>query len=101
MTESGVSMFKFGKTIAVTVFYSCVLLVQPAPTSNSIAASTASIVITPEKISCIQRDSAAKTDWKTCVKPNPENPNVPSYDELSIANYIRMNKFYEMQVPNK
>ena len=62
---------------------------------------TAAINIPWEKVSCLQREKAAKADWKTCIKENSDNPNLPTYDSLKIASKISMNSFSEINVPIK
>ena len=62
---------------------------------------TASINFPWEKVSCLQRDKAAKKHWKTCIKENDDNPNLPTYDSLGIADKISTNSFAEINVPTK
>ena len=54
-----------------------------------------------EKVTCLQRDKAPNKKWKTCIKENSDNPNLPTYETLDIAHKISTNSFADVNVPIK
>ena len=79
------------------VLFICASVVSAAPTLSPVSLKGIGF----SKQTCLHKDSASKSEWKTCIKPNAEKTNIPSYDDLSIDTYISSNTFHEMQVPEK